>query len=85
MESNIQLPTSYLYVETKQRLLEIKTSSNDCMLTILNYDKIFQGVDKSIKKSWPLKLRLKLGHNFLTMHFFFAPMIELGLWSMVDG
>jgi hypothetical protein len=41
MESNIQLPTSYLYVETKQRLLKIKTSLNNCMLTILNYDHIF--------------------------------------------
>jgi hypothetical protein len=45
MESNRQLPTSYIYVETKQRLFEDKTSLNDCMLAIFNYDKIFQGMD----------------------------------------
>jgi hypothetical protein len=41
MESNRQLLTSYLYVKTKQILLEDKTSLNDCMLSIKNYDKIF--------------------------------------------
>jgi hypothetical protein len=37
MESNKQIPTSYLYVETTRRLLERQTSLNDWMLTILNY------------------------------------------------
>jgi hypothetical protein len=45
MESNRQLPTSYIYVETKRRLFEDKTSLNDCMLTIFDYDKIFQWMD----------------------------------------
>ncbi len=27
-------------------------------------------MDKSIKKSWPLKWQLKSSHNFLTMHFY---------------
>jgi len=38
MKSNRQLPTSYLYVETKWILLEDKTSLNDCMIAIFNYD-----------------------------------------------
>jgi hypothetical protein len=38
MKSNRQLPTSYLYVETKQILFEDKTSLYDYMLGILNYD-----------------------------------------------
>jgi hypothetical protein len=41
MESNKRLPTSYLYVEIKQRLLDDKTSLNDYMLPIFNYNKIF--------------------------------------------
>jgi hypothetical protein len=45
MESNKQLPTSYLYVETKWRLFEDKTSLNDCMLAIFKYDKIFWWMD----------------------------------------
>jgi hypothetical protein len=45
MESNRQLPISCLYVETKQILFENKTSLNDWMLTILNYDKIFWWMD----------------------------------------
>jgi hypothetical protein len=45
MESNRQLLTSYIYFETKRGLFEDKTSLNDCMLAIFNYDKIFQGMD----------------------------------------
>jgi hypothetical protein len=41
MESNRLLSTTYLYVETKQKLLEIKKSLNDYMLAIFNYDNIF--------------------------------------------
>jgi hypothetical protein len=36
---------------------------------LLDYD---QGVDKLIKKSWPLRWRSKLGHYFLTINFFFC-------------
>jgi hypothetical protein len=73
MESNRQLLTSYLYVKTKQILLEDKTSLNDCMLSIKNYDKIFwwmdgwvegwidEWMDESILRTPKLLVRLKMG------------------------
>jgi hypothetical protein len=43
MESNKQLPTSYLYVETKWRIFNDKTSLNDYMLPILIMIRYFDG------------------------------------------
>jgi hypothetical protein len=40
------------------------------MLANFNYDKIFQGVDKSTKKSWPLKWQPKSGHCFLMIQLY---------------
>jgi hypothetical protein len=60
MESNKQLSTSYLYVETKWRLFEDKTSLNDCMLAILNYDKIFWWMD-----AWKMDLRWKMEDGWM--------------------
>ncbi len=65
MESNRQLPTSYIYVETKQRLFEDKTSLNDCMLAIFNYDKIFQGMDWWVNgwmDGWKDQWKMKNGY-----------------------